>query len=249
MSTFDFDNLVGRDKVALIYVAYYGRLPDPEGFDFWNNFFGVQTVNGFSSEEAALQITDLFVDQDETRSNYPFFENPSIASVEDVGLFLDEVYQNLFNRPPDDAGKAFWSQQIVNRLEASEGFSDILTQIIEGAQEGDIPAIDNKLEVANYYVQNIGDGFTIEQATNLAQSITGDDNTVQQAFVEIDSQTILNNIMGDDVPLGISVSFSETSISLTDENTAPTLTTPPSPNEVGLVGTLLQTGNQTEDAI
>lgn len=240
MSTFDFDNLVGRDKVSLIYVAYYGRLPDPEGFDFWNNFFGVRTFNGASSEEAALEITDLFVDQDETRSNYAFFENPSIASVEDVGLFLDEVYQNLFNRPPDDGGKAFWSQQIVNRLGASEGFSDILTQIIEGAQEGDIPAIDNKLEVANYYVQNIGDGFDLAKATSLAASVTGDDLTVQLARVEIDSQSIVNVPTNDGVPPRETIAAVDTAlfdpVSLMGD-------------DVALVGTLVQSSSLTGDEI
>lgn len=192
MQTFDFDNLTGRDKIYLIYTAYYGRLPDPEGFHFWNEFFGIETSTGNSSEGAALLITDFFLDQEETRSNYQFFENPSNAGVDDVGLFLDEVYQNLFNRAPDEDGKAFWSQQIADRLEAGIGFSDILTQIIEGAQPDDIPAIDNKLVVANYYVQNIGESFDLAQATSLAASITGADNTVQQAILEIDAQILLD---------------------------------------------------------
>lgn len=245
MSTFDFDNLVGRDKISLIYVAYYGRLPDPEGFDFWNNFFGVETFNGASSEEAALKITDLFVDQDETRSNYAFFENPSIASVDDLGLFLDEVYQNLFNRPPDEAGKAFWSQQIVNRLEMNEGFSDILTQIIEGAQEGDIPAIDNKLEVANYYVENIGEEFDLASATSLAASVTGDDLTVQLAFAEIDTQTVINNPI-EDVPIRAPVTSSNEAFALTSDDLR---TDTMLPQDVGLVGTSSMGGSLLDGAV
>lgn len=240
MSTFDFDNLVGRDKVSLIYVAYFGRLPDPEGFAFWNNFFGIQTFNGFSSGEAALQITDLFLNQDETRANYTFFEDPSTASVEDIGLFLEEVYANLFNRPPDDLGKAFWSEQIVNRLEAGSGFSDILTQIIEGAQVDDIPAIDNKLEVANYYVQNIGEGFDLAQATNLATSVTGDDNTVPLAIAEIDAQAALNMPVDDGIPPRATISGIELQAAISPLSTQ---------EEISVVGTQIQSGTAADDGI
>lgn len=243
MQTFDFDNLTGRDKIYLIYTAYYGRLPDPEGFNFWNDFFGAETSTGNSSEGAALLITDFFQDQDETRANYQFFEDPSNAGVEDVGLFLDEVYQNLFNRAPDEDGKAFWSQQIADRLEAGNGFSDILTQIIEGAQPDDIPAVDNKLVVANYYVQNIGESFDLAQATSLAASITGDDSTVSQAILQIDAQILLDGTMTATSTPRATIS----SVEMPDTDTSSAVSLPLD-EDVAIVGTQMS-GDTTGDAI
>ena len=182
---FDFAGRSGADKIALIYTAYYGRLPDPLGFAFWNDFYAAELAANKGVEPTVLRITDYFLDQDETRANYVFFADTSSVSLDDISIFLDEVYFNLFGRSPDIAGKAFWSQQIFNRLSQDQGFSDLLVQIIEGAQGDDISALENKLDVGRFYVENIGEDFDIVQATRIAQDTTDAPLSAEQVIFQI----------------------------------------------------------------
>lgn len=123
-------------EIIKLYVGYYNRAPDPLGLNFWVNAFD----NGFSLDDMAVD----FSTQDETLANYPFFENED-PSPEDYGTFVDSVYQNLFNRNPDEIGKNFW----VEKLDSGEfSVGKAISLIIEGATTSpDQDVVANKVAV------------------------------------------------------------------------------------------------------
>ncbi|MEM9248758.1 MAG: DUF4214 domain-containing protein [Pseudomonadota bacterium] len=135
-----------REDIAKVYVGYFGRSPEPEGFDYWIS----ENNRGFTMPEIAAS----FSVQEESTSRYPYLANPNVA---DPGAFVDSVYQNLFNRDPDPAGREFW----INELNEAQGrpvaVGAMVLNIISGAQNTeefgpDLDIINNKTEVALEWV-------------------------------------------------------------------------------------------------
>jgi hypothetical protein len=102
-----------HQMVQSIYVAYFGRPADPGGLDFFANGFknaGADTnlnvtANMYSSNESVKALIEVFSGSAESQALYPG----------DNSTFIDAIYNNLFNRAPDAAGKDFW----VNALNAN----------------------------------------------------------------------------------------------------------------------------------
>src|SRR6516162_6657835 len=96
-----------KDAVSSLYVGLYGRAADPSGASYWTSQINAGTA-------MLPSIAASFATQPEATSKYPYLANPSAT---DPGAFVDQVYQNLFNRPADPAGKAYW----VGQLNAAKG--------------------------------------------------------------------------------------------------------------------------------
>lgn len=185
--SYSFYEKSAEKKIALIYTAYYGRAPDQAGYKFWNSYYSDSINDGTNEKDVILRVTNFFQDQDETRSNYPLFEDPQSANLTEVRDFLTEVYFNLFNRAPDTAGRDFWADIVQDRLAAKEPISDILIDIIIGAQGSDVATLDNKLSVAQYYVNQIDESqFNTAQATRTLLETTDDTSSVIQSRMNID---------------------------------------------------------------
>src|SRR5690606_3484070 len=77
---------------ARLYRAYFDRLPDAEGLDYWANLLktGAADYNAISS---------AFVKSDEFQAVY--------EGLSDEGM-VTKFYQNVLGREPDDQGKAYW---------------------------------------------------------------------------------------------------------------------------------------------
>ena len=129
-----------RAQLVKIYIAFYNRAPDPEGLAFWQ----FVCDNGLELST----IADLFVNQNETRATYPFLANPT---EEGIASFLTSIYQNLFNRTPDDLGLEFWTNVLLTKLNDptdTDPFGDVVLAFINGAQGDDITTLENKCQVA-----------------------------------------------------------------------------------------------------
>lgn len=126
-----------QDSVSSLYIAFFGRAPDAEGFGYWAK----EQADGASPYRQA----DNFALSKEWISQYDG-KTPS----EQVDLF----YNNVFNRNADAAGKTYW----VNAINSGTPFSTVAYQIIWAAYLGG-PKVDpadnalvlNKITVAKYF--------------------------------------------------------------------------------------------------
>ncbi len=177
------------NEIIKLYVGYYNRAPDALGLNFWVKAFD----GGFSLAEMAVD----FSTQAETKANYPFFDptqkpNPTLI---DLGVFIDTVYQNLFNRTPDQPGKDFWSGKI-NSGEFTVG--QAISLIIAGATTSpDADVVANKVAAGlDFYTKlNAEPGGSdyvfkpadVTAATDIQKNVTADSSSLTTAAAASDS--------------------------------------------------------------
>ena len=109
----DLSTLTAQQQLAAIYIGYYDRAADPVGEDFWES--AVANPN--------LSLADIatdFATQPETLIAYPFLDDPTVEEAEG---FIAEVFLNLFNRAPDQAGLDFWSDALVGAINGTNSLS------------------------------------------------------------------------------------------------------------------------------
>lgn len=159
----DLSTLTTEQQLAAIYIGYYDRAADPVGEDFWEG--AVANPN--------LSLADIatdFATQPETLIAYPFLSDPT---AEQANAFISEVYLNLFNRAPDQAGLEFWSEALLAAIDGTGALTvgEIILSIIEGAQDSaegnDRTTILNKIEVATSWT-NAADAAGIDYTTDTA---------------------------------------------------------------------------------
>lgn len=123
--------------ISQLYVGYFNRAPDPEGLNYW--------VGRLDAGMTLVEIANSFAVQVEATTTYPWLAAPNL----DVGIpeFITQVYQNLFERNPDAAGLAFWTNELKNGKPPGRFIIDV----ISGATGDDKLVIDHKTEVGNYY--------------------------------------------------------------------------------------------------
>lgn len=81
-----------RFQVGRLYVAYFNRYPDSEGWAYWND----ELVNGLS----IMKISDFFASSEEFKITY----GDALTNREFVRL----VYLNVLDREPDETGWDYW---------------------------------------------------------------------------------------------------------------------------------------------
>lgn len=184
----DLSTLDARQALTAIYIGYYDRAADPAGLAFWEDVVG---EDGFN----LVSITTLFAAASETQALFPFFADPSSTT---PSAFITQLYQNLFNRDPDAAGLAFWTEQLQNAVDGVEGsltVGQIITSIIEGAQEADAAIIMNKITVALDWTDSANaagttfdlDGVSGASARSIIDDVDGTDSSVVTAKATTDA--------------------------------------------------------------
>jgi hypothetical protein len=97
--------------VARLYFAYFLRIPDYPGLNFWIGYY--RAGNSLDS------ISNFFAQSGEFQSRYGALDN---------GAFVNLVYQNVLGRAPDAGGFAFWKGQLdsgsMTRGQVMLGFSE-----------------------------------------------------------------------------------------------------------------------------
>ncbi len=164
------------EQIADLYVAYFNRGPDAAGFDYWFHeiYTAVNSLRG---------IAEDFAWSNEYQSMYP--------STLTNKQFVEQIYQNLFDRGPDQGGWDYWSGQLDTGSAHRSGF---ILDVIEGAYAStsgpeDRTLIDNKHDASLYYTGQLaiypqeGYDFAI---VDLLNRVTGDVNTVAAAECVID---------------------------------------------------------------
>jgi Ca2+-binding RTX toxin-like protein len=183
-------------QIADLYVAYFDRAPEAEGFDYW--FHEIYTA-----VKGLRVIAENFAGSTEYQSVYPDTLTNS--------QFVERIYQNLFDREPEQGGWDYWSGQLET---GSVHRSDFILDVIEGAYAStsgpeDRALIDNKHDAALYYTDRLAtlpqEGFDNGGITSLLNLVTGDVSTVAASERVIDyafNNTItLTGVMADHVLL------------------------------------------------
>jgi hypothetical protein len=162
---------VSKEQVAKLYVATFNRAPDAAGLEFWVN-------DSFGGNPTLEMIASSFFDQPETQAKYAGMDYTEMVTL---------MYQNLFERDPDQAGLAYW----VNELESGKFTPDLLIKtLIDGAEAetgdpADAAVLANKTEVGLYFsdvlkLDDVATGYTI------MSNITNDPSSVEAAKKELD---------------------------------------------------------------
>lgn len=81
------------NDIAKLYVAYFNRPADPAGLAYWEG--RVEAANG-----STAAVSAEFAGSAEYKATYAGMTNEQI---------VDKIYQNLFGRPAEDAGKKYWA--------------------------------------------------------------------------------------------------------------------------------------------
>lgn len=150
-------------QITQLYVGYFGRAADRDGFDFW-----LAQANAGGS---LFDIANSFAAGSEYQSIYGGLSSSAL---------IDRIYDNLFNRAPDAAGKAYWQAQ----LDGGMASASLIVNVISGAQGDDRIAVENAAIVAKDWTSRTPEPFDIVAARealdsiNTSQPITGNGITV-----------------------------------------------------------------------
>jgi len=167
------------NQVEILFVGYFGRAGDPAGVSFWTQALNDGTAT-FQS------IAGLFGTSPEAKLKFPYLASPLVT---DPTVFVQQVYQNLFNRLPDAAGQTFW----VNYLNANNGnptaVGNFIATVIQSAAAGgvDNTTLQNKADVAADFTEQVSnaglpfnDAAAVQSSAELAL-VTADPATVAAA--------------------------------------------------------------------
>ncbi|GAB6050853.1 hypothetical protein JCM16106_17020 [Hydrogenophilus islandicus] len=145
-----------------LYIAFYQRPADPSGLVYWAS--RLDAAGGSLSG-----IIDAFATSAEAQALY------GTINANTIGNVVDAIYQALFNRAPDAAGKQFY---VNGFAEGRFTPGSIALDILNGAQGDDLVAINNKVTVANRFTEAV-DGRAMTSSdfgtgTTFAATYAGD---------------------------------------------------------------------------
>lgn len=151
-------------QITQLYVGYFGRAADRDGFDFW--------LAQANAGGAIVDIANSFAASSEYASIY--------GGLNDEELLV-KIYDNLFGRLPDAEGRDYWLAQLHNGVSPGR----LIVDIMSGAQGADRIILDNTVIVANdWTTSNAHLPFDLEAAQNAVNSIgenQGDGVTIEFA--------------------------------------------------------------------
>ncbi len=126
------------DSVTKLYVATFQRAPDSAGLEYWVYDSGL-SLEGIASS---------FFDQPETKELYP--NNYSTID------FIVSVYENLFNREPENEGLTYWYNELESgNIEKSAFILAVMNGAIDTELGKDATILENKRKVGEYFA-NMG---------------------------------------------------------------------------------------------
>lgn len=127
------------DQVQKIYIAFYQRPADPAGLAYWAD--RIEAAGGNTDA-----VVSAFANSPEATTLYGTINSTTIGGV------VDQIFQALFNRAPDAAGKKFYVDGF-NAGTFTPG--KIALDVLNGAMGNDSVTLANKLLVANDFTQQV----------------------------------------------------------------------------------------------
>lgn len=156
-SGFHFNWLTTPDLVQALYVGFYGRPADPEGFAYWINrldaegrdYMGMRTAFA-TSAEFTLRYGNL-----------------------GTQALIHTAYQQLFGRTPDAEGLAWYTKLIES---GQTDYVRLVLDMMGGTQGDDIAVLQHRLRAANHltdYAANAPDAYVGAEAISQAATALG----------------------------------------------------------------------------
>jgi hypothetical protein len=102
-----------RAPLVRLYVAYFKRLPDTSGLNYW--------LNKLNTGTKLDSVSAQFAASNEFKTKYGSTTNAA---------FVTLVYQNVLNRNPDAAGLSFW----VRKLDGGMSRGTVMTNFSESSE-------------------------------------------------------------------------------------------------------------------
>lgn len=127
------------DSVQKLYIAFYQRPADPGGLLYWSQ--RLDAANG-----SLEGVVDAFATSAEANALHGAVDKDT------VGAVVDKIYQALFNRTPDEAGKKYY---VDGFLAGKFTAGTIVLDVLNGASNDDLVAINNKVTVANRFTETV----------------------------------------------------------------------------------------------
>ena len=188
-----------KEDITKIYVGYYDRAPDPAGLNYW--------IGRAEAGMSLSEIAESFSVQPESTAKYPYLANPLVASADS---FIDSVYMNLFNRMPDDAGKAYWLSELAGGKPVGQMIIDIMSGAQDSDDGNDLTTLNNKVAVGIDFAEKASEISDLDYENNgaakaaAADVLDGVDDT--EASVEEGKQETVDFIdsgagVGTTIPL------------------------------------------------
>ncbi len=144
-------------QLQQLYVAYLGRPADSAGLEYW---VGQVELGNISLDQIRVNIVN---EQPEYLENYGQLNNFDLTNT---------VYQNLFNREADEAGRDYWIEQ----LEVGNVSPDqLIIAFVNGASLMDNLTLDNKLFIAECFTED-EDQYTTEEIEQLLSGVDSESN-------------------------------------------------------------------------
>ncbi|MGD9648897.1 MAG: DUF4214 domain-containing protein [Pirellulales bacterium] len=187
-ATLQLLSLTSGELIAATYAAYLGRAADAGGYEYYVGEFN-KSLPTQGAAAALAPIAHSFGTSAEAKALYPFLANPGGASDAQIADFLNSVYENLFDRPTDAPGSAYWVGQIKQALQSGNSVDAVVVNIMSGAQETaaaqDITTLMSRVAVSQEYVYqqelhgtDWAGASDIAAATTLLHSVTADPHSL-----------------------------------------------------------------------
>lgn len=145
--------------VQQMYVAYFGRPADTAGLDYWTNV--VEANAG-----ATAAVSAAFAASPEYIVTYFGQTNTQI---------VNNIYQNLFGRDADAAGRTYWANLLTN---GTIKVDTIVAEVAKAALTTDAEAVENKVAASTAFTAQLD--TTAENAGYAGNSAL----TLAKAFIK-----------------------------------------------------------------
>lgn len=127
-----------NDVIQQLYVAYFSRPADTAGLAYWTDI--VTKANG-----STVAVSAAFAAEAEYKTEYANMTNAEI---------VNKVYLNLFGRPAEDGGKAYWADLLDKKtITIDKVVAEISKSALNSTKAGDTDkiALQNKVIAANAF--------------------------------------------------------------------------------------------------
>ena len=154
-----------QDQVTQLYIGFFGRAPDADGFGYW--------VNGMANGVTQQAIANTFATTPEFIANYSGLQ-PSQA--------VTKMYNNILNRAPDAGGLTFWANSIANGQNtlATCVVAILNSCVAQGTGTSDGALVANKTAVGEYFAITLASNDSTVAATAY-NTVTSDTASVATA--------------------------------------------------------------------
>ncbi len=138
-------------RLERLYLAFFGRPADPDGFAYW-----LAQLEGGTS---LIRIAEVFAASPEFQRTY--------GSLDD-GEFVELVYQNVLERDPDPGGLAFWTDQLAAGRITRGGLMALFSESSENRRKTVV-----ELKVITVYESLLQTAIPRAQFDFLAEAVEG----------------------------------------------------------------------------